>query len=49
MVYPYNAKFRLVGTAKYTSVKINHLVDAVSEILFERFNSKTESNDTTDL
>lgn len=49
MVYPYNARFRLVGTAKYTSVKINHLVDAVSEILFERFNSKTESNDTTDL
>lgn len=49
MVYPYNARFRLIWTAKYTSVKINKLVDAVCEVLFERFNPKTDSNDTTEL
>lgn len=48
-VYPYNAKFRLIWSPKYISVKIDRLVESVYEVLFERFTPNTSIDDTTEL
>lgn len=49
IIYPYNARFRLIGTSKYKSVKINKLVESVCEILFEKFTPNISIDDTTEL
>lgn len=48
-VYPYNARFRLIWSPRYISVKINKLVESVCEVLFERFTPNTSIDDTTEL
>lgn len=48
-VYPHKCRFRLIWTGRYTMVKVNKLVEAVCEILFEEFTTNQNVDDTTEL